>query len=158
MPVANKIDLKAKVVDNLTGDIARRLVEIEDKAFGEGGLHNEWLMVPMVRYGRVFAAELEGQLVGSAQFMRTWTGQDTVYFYGVSLLPEYRGQGLGTAFLNDILRALKNEGIRKVILSVSPQNQRAIHLYRERYGFETVKSVAGEYGPGEDRLIMECIL
>nr|WP_269438294.1 GNAT family N-acetyltransferase [Phosphitispora fastidiosa] len=158
MPVANKIDLIVKVVDDLTGDIARRLVEIEDKAFGEGGLHNEWLMVPMIRYGRVFTAELEGQLVGSAQFMRAWIGHDTVYFYGVSMLPQYRGQGLGTAFLKDILSYLKKDGVRKVILSVSPQNKRAVHLYRERFGFRTVNSIAGEYGPGEDRLIMECIL
>ncbi len=158
MPVAGKCDLSVKVVDDLTGNIATELTEIEKKAFGEGGLHNEWLLVPMIRYGRVFAAELEGRLIGSAQFMRTWTGQDTVYFYGISLLPEYRGKGLGTAFLNEIMGALKNDGFRRVVLSVSPQNQRAVHLYRDRYGFKTVRAAAGEYGPGEDRLIMECVL
>ena len=156
--MATTESVTVKVVEEFTADLIRQLIEIEKRAFGEGGLHNEWLMIPMIRYGRVFVVELEGLVVGVAQFMRTWIRQDAVYFYGISLLPDYRGQGLGTAFLNEILIYLKNDGVRKVILSVSPENKGAIHLYRERYGFRTVKSSVNEYGPGEDRLIMECIL
>jgi len=136
-------------------DVVRKLVGIEKQAFGNGGLHNEWLFLPVLRYGKVLAAETGGEFIGSAQFIRTWTGDGTAYFYGISLLPEYRGRGLGTEFLERSFSILKDEGIIRLILSVSPDNRGAVYLYREKLGFWEKEYVKDEYGPGEDRLIME---
>jgi ribosomal protein S18 acetylase RimI-like enzyme len=60
---------------------------------------------------------------------------------GIALLPEYRGQGIGTALLKHMLEAAKNLH-PAISLSVSPHNQ-AIRLY-ERLGFKTV-DVRNEY-------------
>jgi ribosomal protein S18 acetylase RimI-like enzyme len=54
---------------------------------------------------------------------------------GIALLPEYRGQGIGTALLERLLEAAKNL-YPAISLSVSPNNP-AIRLY-ERLGFVTV--------------------
>lgn len=54
---------------------------------------------------------------------------------GIALLPEYRGQGIGTALLKHLLEAAKNL-YPAISLSVSPNNP-AIRLY-EKMGFVTV--------------------
>jgi ribosomal protein S18 acetylase RimI-like enzyme len=54
---------------------------------------------------------------------------------GIAVLPQYRGKGIGTALLHQILEAAKDK-YPAIALSVSPRN-RAIRLY-ERLGFETV--------------------
>jgi len=115
-------------------------------------------MVPFIRYGRVFTAKVDNEIVGCAQFMREWNNPETAYFYGVSMLPEYRGGGLGTAFLKEILALIKFDGIIKIILSVSPENKAAIHIYKHKLGFVERYSAPNEYGCGEDRLIMELTL
>ncbi len=60
---------------------------------------------------------------------------------GIALLPEYRGQGIGTALLEHLLEAAKNL-YPAISLSVSPNNP-AIRLY-ERLGFVTV-DIRNEY-------------
>ena len=54
---------------------------------------------------------------------------------GIALLPEYRGQGIGTALLEQMLEAAKTL-YPAIALSVSPNNQ-ALRLYK-RMGFEIV--------------------
>jgi ribosomal protein S18 acetylase RimI-like enzyme len=54
---------------------------------------------------------------------------------GIALLPEYRGQGIGTALMEHLFEAAKNL-YPAIALSVSPNNP-AIHLY-ERLDFKTV--------------------
>jgi len=44
------------------------LVRIENEAFGAGGLHNEWLMVPMLRYGKVYVR------IGESILLRRYIG------------------------------------------------------------------------------------
>jgi ribosomal protein S18 acetylase RimI-like enzyme len=60
---------------------------------------------------------------------------------GIALLPEYRGQGIGTALLKRLLEAAKNL-YPAISLSVSPNNP-AMRLY-ERLGFVTV-DIRNEY-------------
>jgi ribosomal protein S18 acetylase RimI-like enzyme len=60
---------------------------------------------------------------------------------GIALLPEHRGQGIGTALLKHLLEAARKL-YPAIALSVSPSNQ-AIRLY-QRMGFEIV-DVRNEY-------------
>lgn len=55
---------------------------------------------------------------------------------GMALLPEYRGKGIGTALLGEMLRITKEAGYGAVSLSVNPKNP-ALNLYR-RLGFKKV--------------------
>lgn len=59
---------------------------------------------------------------------------------GMAILNEFRGKGIGTALLNQLLEEAKKKGIRKLSLSVDPQNRAAVHLYK-RFGFIEVGMV-----------------
>ncbi|MBE5808797.1 MAG: GNAT family N-acetyltransferase [Clostridiales bacterium] len=55
----------------------------------------------------------------------------------ISVEPEWRGQGIGTALMKALIKALKARAYRRTSLSVQTDN-RAKHLY-ERLGFTTVQ-------------------
>ena len=54
----------------------------------------------------------------------------------MSILPNYQNQGIGKQLLEKIFAHAKEQGIRRVQLSVWSDNSQAIHLY-EKMGFET---------------------
>jgi len=56
---------------------------------------------------------------------------------GMALSQAYRGQGIGTALLKALFDELRKQGIPQVSLSVDPNNEAAVKLYR-RFGFEVV--------------------
>lgn len=60
---------------------------------------------------------------------------DDIPELGMALIPESRGQGLGTALMKELFRGMKERGIHKVSLSVAPENAAAMKLY-ERFGFQ----------------------
>jgi GNAT superfamily N-acetyltransferase len=61
---------------------------------------------------------------------------ESIFIHELQLLPEYQGQGLGTAIVQDIVEQAGRRGV-PVELSVVPANPRAQQLY-ERLGFEVV--------------------
>lgn len=54
---------------------------------------------------------------------------------GMGLLPEFRGQGLGSQLMEKALSHAQNTGIEKVELQVYTSNLRAIALYK-KFGFQ----------------------
>lgn len=83
----------------------------------------------------------EGQPIGSitARYFNEnnkgfgYIDQDTPEL-GMAILSEFRGKGIGTALLNQLLEEAKKKGIKKLSLSVDPKNRAAVHLY-QRFGF-----------------------
>lgn len=57
----------------------------------------------------------------------------------ISVLPEFRGQGIGTALLAHIIELAKDNGCLAISLSVQKENKRALDLYMKN-GFRTVKT------------------
>ncbi|KMM38216.1 GNAT family N-acetyltransferase [Guptibacillus hwajinpoensis] len=55
--------------------------------------------------------------------------------FGVGVLRDYWGYGIGTALLKESLLWADTHGIKKVTLSVLETNEKAIHLYKN-HGFE----------------------
>lgn len=93
--------------------------------------------------------ELKGYvLVGTApDASRSW-------ILGLGITPDERGRGYGRRLMREVLRLLRADGVREVLLTVSPANTAAILLY-ENLGFTAEESVRKDYfGPGADRLIM----
>lgn len=82
----------------------------------------EWLIVERAGtpVGRLYLADEEGRLL----------------LMDISLVPEQRGAGLGTAILDDLVGAARAAG-REMTLHVEANNP-ARRLY-ERFGFETVE-------------------
>lgn len=50
------------------------------------------------------------------------------------MLPAYRGQGIGSRLLDELISQLAAAGVHDLVLGVLPGNTAAIRLY-QRYGF-----------------------
>lgn len=151
--MANAID----IIESNDEHIIKRLMEIEKQAFGNAGL-DEWNLIPYMRHGRVMALRDDEQIIGGAQFIKDWNDPLCAYLVGIAVDASYRGKGLGTFFLAECLSILKKEGIKSVELTVDPGNTGAIKVYETKLGFVTTQTRIGEYGAGEDRLVMRVML
>ena len=90
------------------------------------------------------AAEAEGKVVGAAwcRIMEDYGYIDnSTPSLAISLLPEYRGLGIGTRLLNGLLLLLRESGYRHASLSVQKENP-ALRLYQRRaaHGSTALKS------------------
>ena len=91
-------------------------------------------------------AEAAGQVVGAAlcRIMADYGHIDNdTPSLAISLLPEYRGLGIGARLLNALLRLLRENGYQRASLSVQKENP-ALRLY-QRAGFRIVSEKGTEY-------------
>ena len=91
-------------------------------------------------------AETEEKVVGAAwcRIMEDYGHIDSsTPSLAISLLPEYRGLGIGTRLLNSLLLLIRQHGYRRTSLSVQKENP-ALHLY-QRAGFQIAAEKGTEY-------------
>jgi len=93
-----------------------------------------------------FTAETDGVIIG-AVWVRDMNDyghvEDGVPSFAISLLPEYRGSGIGTALMQKMLDELRLRGYECASLAVQKANY-ALRMYR-RLGFEIVDENDEEY-------------
>ena len=95
-------------------------------------------------------AEADGKVVGAV-----WTRimddygfvDDETPSFAISLYKEYRGKGIGTMMMRQMLQLLKTQGYKKASLAVQKENY-AVKMY-EKAGFKTVKE-------NDEEFIMVC--
>ena len=89
-----------------------------------------------------------------AAFCTVWVVLDEIHINNVAVRPECRGEGVGRALLEFVLRLGAGLGARRATLEVRRSNAAALKLY-ERLGF-TVAGVRKNYyaNPVEDALIL----
>lgn len=91
-------------------------------------------------------AEEEGKVIGAV-----WTRimndyghvDDNTPSFAISLYKEYRGLGIGTQLMKEMLKLLKEKGYERASLAVQKANY-AVKMY-EKVGFETVDENEEEY-------------
>ncbi|MCF6095260.1 GNAT family N-acetyltransferase [Microaerobacter geothermalis] len=142
-----------EIVNHLTLDLLIKMVEIESLGFGSNGGLDEWGLSPLVRYGRVYILKSFEKEIGLAEVLRCFENPNEAYIYGVSIIPNYRGKGLGKFFVQHIIKDLSDMNFRRIVLTVSEENKSAIHLYTS-LGFSTVDYLKDEYGKGIHRIKM----
>ena len=97
-------------------------------------------------------ADDDGRVIGAV-----WTRimndyghvDDDTPSFAISLYKEYRGQGIGTRLMENMLTLLKEKGYKRASLAVQKANY-AVRTY-EKVGFKTV-------GENEEEFIMVCEL
>ena len=97
-------------------------------------------------------AEIDGKVVGSV-----WTRimsdyghvDDQTPSFAISLLKEFRNQGIGTELMRRMLQLLKNQGYKQASLAVQKANY-AVRMYK-KVGFEIVDQ-------NDEEFIMVCKL
>ena len=102
--------------------------------------------VESVEDGVKVLAEVDGNIVGAiwARIMNDYGHIDeNTPSLAMSVLKAYRGMGIGTLLLTQMLLAEKAAGYAKISLSVQKDNY-AVKLYRKA-GFTTVKETTEEY-------------
>ena len=83
-----------------------------------------------------------------------WISFEECQITNVAILPEYRGQGIGTRLFGAIIEAVKAKGVTAMTLEVRPSNAPARALYA-RYGFKDAGRRPHYYqDDGEDAIIM----
>lgn len=91
-------------------------------------------------------AEVEKKIVGAVwvRIMHDYGHiDDETPSLAISLYKEYRGKGIGTAMMKEMLSLLKTHGYKRVSLSVQKANY-AAEMYR-KIGFEIVRENEEEY-------------
>lgn len=78
------------------------------------------------------------EYVGTIQAVRTQKGKANIQNIGV--VPYHRGRGIGTALILASLLGLHYQGIRRVGLEVTAENENAVRLYRQ-LGFRTARTL-----------------
>lgn len=144
-----------KSVERPTPDIISQILQIEKRDFGKGAL-NEYVIVPLIRHGRVYlAVDDDDEAIACAYFLADIYDPALCFLLSVAVLPEFKGYEIGISLLDYALSELKSLGLLKVKLTVDPSNFNALSVYRERLGFYVAENTADEYGTGDARLVMK---
>jgi len=131
------------------------------------GLHEPYTQAVFIRQAgelfpdTFFVAECDGAVAGYAigALVQTPATPAQAWIIRIKLRRERQGKGMGKKLLEILISTLKGMGVTEVLLSVSPANQPALHLY-EKYGFrengfKKTGMRAAYFGEGEDRCIMK---
>lgn len=93
---------------------------------------------------------VDGKFAGYCGY---WVIGDECGITNVAIDPEYRGLGLGTQLVQNVMDREENQKVSGFTLEVRVSNQAAIGLY-EKLGFKNEGIRPGYYMDGEDAIIM----
>ena len=85
-----------------------------------------------------YGFEVEGVLAGYGMVTRSYSterGGICVWIEDIYIKPEYRGQGIGAAFLQFV--EAQNPGAVRLRLEAEPENEMAMHVY-QKAGFQVL--------------------
>ncbi len=150
-------DLKVYKFQDFDLPWLKRLLKFGQENFGENAF-DAFSIVFQIYYGNVFILQ-EGEkkkIEGVAALSRAWDEDDLAYLSDFAISEEARGKSIGSQFLQLVLENLKDQGFKRVRLTVDPENIGAVKLY-ENSGFEIIETVEKLYDAYSDRHIMEKI-
>jgi len=98
----------------------------------------------------ILVLEVGGQIVGYAVL---WKIPPEAELHFIEIFKEFRGGGLGRAFLTLLLEKLSGEGFKRLFLEVEETNAPAVKLY-EKCSFKVVGKRKNYYGKERDALLM----
>lgn len=135
-------------------DDFKHLLVIESESFDSGYSPYFIKMIPIL-YGNTSFIAVKGRSAQGYGMAAIEQGNPRrAWLMSLAVRPKYRGAGLGEKLITHILKSLAEAKVSDVLLTVTPNNTKAVDLY-QRLGFDTVKLLQDFYGPGEDRLLMK---
>jgi ribosomal protein S18 acetylase RimI-like enzyme len=132
--------------------LLRELEASDFEAFGETGLRVYDLAV-VAEVGMVLVASVGDKTVGGCQLVRMLDEPDLFFVVGLYMRPGWRGRRLGGKLLAAVAEEARRAGAAGLMLTVSPENERALRLY-ESVGFAEEGFLADFYGKGEHRRLL----
>jgi len=151
-------DLKIEELNSFDIKLIEEIKSLEIENLGSQAAINEWIIPVIIRYGKFFILRTSpGIIIGTCQILKKWDDKGCAFIHSFYISAGYRHKGYGRFFLKKILNTLKGSGIKSIELTVDPQNEIALSLYRN-LGFKKVLLKKDEYGPGRDRYLFRRIL
>ena len=140
-------------------EILNSIVKYEDEVFGDGSV-GLWNIKPIAKYGKIYSLLYEQggveEIVSVVEIIRSFE-PERAYIYGVFTVNKYGKQGHAKILLEHVLEFMKEMGITIVELTVQISNENAVRLYK-KLGFEIIELLEDEYGDGNPRYLMRCII
>jgi ribosomal protein S18 acetylase RimI-like enzyme len=138
--------------------LERLLVELDLQTFTETTLSPTTALV-LAREGAVWLLRHAewGDVIGAAACLRSWQAPHEAHLATISVLPGWRGRGLGVRFVGAILADLDREGVTALTLHVDARNARALAVYRE-LGFSMSEELRGDPARDSRPLELRCTL
>ena len=127
------------------------IVRIERVSFREQYPRGVFLIFLENNPDTFLVAEYNGKVIG---YVMAYLRPDLEgHVMSIAVDPDYRGRGIGSALLSEVIERLAARGAKWIGLEVRVSNENAIKLY-ERFGFKKIKRVTGYYSDGEDAYYM----
>ncbi|WP_297437600.1 ribosomal protein S18-alanine N-acetyltransferase [Thermococcus sp.] len=127
------------------------IVRIERASFREQYPRGVFLVFLENNPDTFLVAEYNGRIIG---YVMAYLRPDLEgHIMSIAVDSAYRGNGIGSALLTEVIERLAARGAKWIGLEVRVSNQNAIKLY-ERFGFRRIKRVMGYYSDGEDAYYM----
>jgi ribosomal protein S18 acetylase RimI-like enzyme len=148
-----------EVPASLSPEQQKMMMELEQDAFPGLGAVDEQTLVPLTRYGKLiqYRQQNDPRPIAICEVMRAYNDIQKAYIFGFYVRSDQQGKGIGKLFLQEIYPILKQDGFRKVCLTVSTKNKAAVKLY-EKLGFVIKETRLDEFGEGENRYYMEYLI
>ena len=135
----------------MTRDDADSVAAIEAKCFAMPWSREDFWREARNELAEYVVGELDGKIVAYAG---AWVSFEQAEVMHVAVVPEMRGQGVGTLLFGALIEAVKLRGATAITLEVRPSNTAAIKLYKS-FGLHEEGRRRGYYlDNGEDALIM----
>jgi len=153
-----------KEVKDFDPDFILEIKKLEIENLGRISGINEWLIPVIIKYGKLIIAVQKAEpasenkkdlIVGVNELIRNWGNKDIAFIHSFYVKKGFRNKGSGSLLLDKSIEILKKQGIKKIELTVDPQNLTAINLYK-KFGFINAGFKEDMYGKGIDRSIMVC--
>ena len=96
---------------------------------------------------------IESSMFGVVGFIDYWITFDSATVCQICVNPLFRGRGLGSQMLTEMIKDCRANRVRNITLEVRDHNKQAIKLY-EKIGFKTVLVKEKYYTNGDNALYM----
>lgn len=136
--------------------LMNKIVEIEEEVFEGNGNVDLWILKALIRYGKVFVLVEGDEIITIAEYMQV-LGKDEVFLYGISTRKKYRNRGNARKIMEESEKYLKRLGYKEVGLTVDPNNNIAMKLYKD-LGYRIEEYQEDEYGKGIHRYLMKKVI
>lgn len=144
-----------RILKSFDANLINKLIKLEVDNLGREAAVNQWQLPVIIRYGRFVVAENEhGDIIGVCEMLRQWAQPLDAFIHSFYVEESFRHRGVGKNLLENVIDILKKDGFKSVQLTVDPDNKPALSLYG-RFGFVKKLLEVGEYGEGQDRILME---
>jgi ribosomal protein S18 acetylase RimI-like enzyme len=145
--------MKIRTLRKIEPELLEIMEKMDKESMGDASI-DRYTIKSMAEMGSIIVAEKDKEIVAVCQLLRDIEIDSRLQIFGFYVVPKWRKNGIGTTFMEKLIKYVKTLKYNSLELTVSPENRGAISVY-EKNGFNITKLSKNHYGYGIDRFIME---